>query len=95
MDQPFLTMAEIEAAYPGQWVLLDRPKMDRDDNLLGGFLSYHCASRVEFDRKLLDFHFEDSAVFHVYNPDDEPVYIGLGSLLWIEDDLIEEQSTSM
>lgn len=36
MSDEYLTMAEIEAKYPGQWVLLDRPKTDRFENVLGG-----------------------------------------------------------
>ena len=33
MNEIYRTMDEIKAAYPNEWVLIDRPKSDRYQNL--------------------------------------------------------------
>lgn len=41
MGEPYLTMAEIEAKYPNEWVLIDRPSMTGYQQILGGFVIHH------------------------------------------------------
>lgn len=71
MGEPYLTMAEIEAKYRNEWVLLDRPKTDDLDDVLGGCVVWHHPDRDEFDRRLADHPLNDSAVFFacVLHPD--------------------------
>ena len=56
MDQPYLTMAEIEAKYPSEWVLIDRPKYRKKwQDLQGGVVAWHSTDHEEFLRRLEDF----------------------------------------
>jgi hypothetical protein len=41
MSEPYQTMAEIEARYPNEWVLIDRPRTSRGQEVLGGYVVYH------------------------------------------------------
>ena len=45
MSEPYRTMAEIEATYPNEWVLIDRPKVDRREQMLGGHVVFHSEDR--------------------------------------------------
>jgi hypothetical protein len=45
MSEPYLTIAEIEAKYPNEWVLLDKLKTRRDGTALGGVVVAHSAER--------------------------------------------------
>ena len=49
MSSEYLTMAEIEARYPNRWVLIDRPNLDRHQNLLGGYVLRHGTTQDGFD----------------------------------------------
>ena len=56
MGEPYLTMAEIERRYDGEWVLIDkgRPWDGREappDE--GGYVVIHTPDRAELDRRLL------------------------------------------
>ncbi|HET6575001.1 MAG TPA: hypothetical protein VFG68_15450 [Fimbriiglobus sp.] len=75
MGDEYLTMAEIEAKYPGEWVLLDRPTKDRHGDVTGGRLVFHQADRGLLDAELLSRHLREFAVLHVYDPNAEPVYL--------------------
>lgn len=50
----YLTWAEIEAKYPGEWVLLDEPTVDRREEVTGGILLLHSKDRDEYDRQLVE-----------------------------------------
>ena len=52
MTEPYMTMSEIEAKYPNQWVLIDEPKLSRYQEVLAGTVLIHCADRTEFERRL-------------------------------------------
>jgi len=53
MAPPYLTMAEIEAKFPNEWVLLDRPKVNEQTlEVYGGYVVLHCPTRAEFDARL-------------------------------------------
>ena len=53
MFDEYLTIAELEAKYPNQWVLLDRPKVDpKTLEVFGGYVVFACPTRAEFDAKL-------------------------------------------
>ncbi len=54
MAEPYLTMAEIEAKYPNEWVLIDKLKKDRNGYAVGGVVLMHTADRTEFDRRLVE-----------------------------------------
>ncbi|AMV23106.1 hypothetical protein VT84_01750 [Gemmata sp. SH-PL17] len=45
MVEPYLTMAEIEAKYPNEWVLVDKLKKGRDGFAVGGIVAAHGAER--------------------------------------------------
>ena len=70
MGEPYLTMAEIEAKYPNEWVLIDRPKVDRYEDVLGGVVVMHAPRRGEFDSRLDDFpQVVDCAILYTGEPD--------------------------
>jgi hypothetical protein len=46
MNDPYLTMAEIEAKYPNQWVLINKPKATKSQEVLGGYVIYHGSDKL-------------------------------------------------
>ena len=49
MAEPYMTMAEIAAKYPNEWVLIANPtKKRRSQAPTGGQVVIHCADRAEF-----------------------------------------------
>lgn len=91
MSAEYQTWSEIEKQYPGEWVLLDRPTADRNDDVTGGSVVMHATDRAEFDKKLADFRLRDSAVLYVYDPLTEPIYI---ISPWIDDSTPDETSST-
>ena len=56
MSEQYLTMAEIKAKYPNEWVFLDKPTTNRGSlDLTGGRVVYHSADHAEFLRRIFDF----------------------------------------
>jgi hypothetical protein len=49
-----LTIDEIEARFPSEWVLIGDPQVDEDQQLLAGEVLFHSPERDEVDRKLLE-----------------------------------------
>ena len=53
MTGKYQTMAEIEAAYDGEWVLIANPTYRRKwHQITGGVVAVHCADRLEYYRLL-------------------------------------------
>ncbi len=51
MSEPYLTMAEIEQRYPNEWVLLDKPRTNRVQQVLGGQVVFHSPDKLAvYDR---------------------------------------------
>jgi hypothetical protein len=64
MGEQYLTMAEIEAKYPNEWVLIGNPTTKRGSLApTGGHVILHCATREEFYRQLGEW--DDPAVKHL------------------------------
>lgn len=74
-----LSMAELEARYSGNWVLLLDPETDEQLTVLGGRLFYYSPDRDEFDEtvaRLLRPEHREIAVFFVGPwPDDVDGYL--------------------
>jgi hypothetical protein len=49
-----LTIEEIEARFPKEWVLIGDPQTDERQHLLAGKVLFHGEDRDEVDRKLLE-----------------------------------------
>jgi signal peptidase I len=45
MAEPYMTIAEIEAKYPNEWVLVDKLKKGRDGMAVGGTVVVHSPER--------------------------------------------------
>jgi hypothetical protein len=78
MNEPYMTMAEIEAKYPNEWVLIDKPTSERDSlTVTGGTVVFHCHDRAEFIRRVFDFpEVRDGAIQYIGrfpDPDDEVI----------------------
>ncbi|MDB5312779.1 MAG: hypothetical protein JWO38_6981 [Gemmataceae bacterium] len=52
MSESYLTMAEIEARYPNEWVLIDRPRKTRYEEVLGGYVVYHGPDKLALYSKI-------------------------------------------
>jgi len=52
MNEPYLTMAEIEAKYPNEWVLIDRPTTTKFQEVLGGYVIFHGHDRSAIHAKV-------------------------------------------
>ncbi|MBA4063221.1 MAG: hypothetical protein C0501_05815 [Isosphaera sp.] len=77
MAEPYRTMAEIEATYPNEWVLIDEPTVDRrTDRVSGGRVVMHTPDRAEFDHRLVDRdefpHVVRCAILYTGKPTEEP-----------------------
>ena len=74
MGERYMTMAEIEKAYPNEWVLIDRPTAKRRNpaDVTGGYVVLHTPDRDEIDRRLLANMGENElrhfAVFYIGEP---------------------------
>ncbi|MCI0703470.1 MAG: hypothetical protein L0241_20515 [Planctomycetia bacterium] len=80
MNEQYLTIAEIEAKYPNEWVLLDKPvKKHKSLQVAGGRVLTHSADREEFDRQLLELtkspELGDIAVFYTGKPNLDEVWL--------------------
>jgi hypothetical protein len=53
MDET-LTVEQIEALFPSEWVLIGDPQTDESQRLLAGKVLCHSPERDEVDRKLLE-----------------------------------------
>lgn len=72
MSEPYLTMTEIEAKYPNQWVLIDQVKIGRYQQVLGGVVAAHTANRDEMDRQMVEYPGNSTiAVHYTGKPDPE------------------------
>lgn len=49
MSEPYSTLAEIEAKYPAEWVLIDRPRLTKYQELRGGYVVCHDRNRDVVD----------------------------------------------
>lgn len=64
----YLAWAEIEDKYPGEWVLLDEPTVDRWDEVTGGTLLLHNHSRAALDAEWPERQLHHFAILHVFDP---------------------------
>lgn len=74
MDQ-ILTMAEIEARYDGEWVLLEDPEVTDMQEVKRGKLLWHSKDRDEVYRRALELKPRHSAVLYVGTIPEEPVIV--------------------
>ncbi len=56
-----LTMAEIGAHFPSEWVLLEAPEVDQDFEVIRGQVAWHSKDRDEVDRKAVELRLKHSA----------------------------------
>jgi hypothetical protein len=49
-----VTIQEIEARFPSEWVLIGDPQTDEYQRLLAGNVLFHSPNRDEVDQKLLE-----------------------------------------
>jgi hypothetical protein len=61
MSEEILTLAEINARYPDEWVLVVDPEVDEHLNVLRGQVAFHSRDRDEVDRKALQLRPKSSA----------------------------------
>jgi hypothetical protein len=73
MSGEYLTMAEIETKYPNEWVLIDKPKVDRERKLLGGYVLAHSSDRNDVERRVETLPRPFHIATHYTGPDDEDV----------------------
>ena len=57
-----MTIAEMEARFDSEWVLIDEPKTDDALNVLGGRVLHHSKDRDEVYRKAVSLRPKRSAV---------------------------------
>lgn len=83
MDEPrYMTMAEIEQAYPNQWVLVDRLKKGRTpDVVYGGYVIYHGPDKDALEAKVAELPTPFDIAVRYTGPlvdEDEIVLLNLG-----------------
>jgi hypothetical protein len=71
MRDGYVTRAEVEAKYPGEWVALDQPTTDRFGNVTGGRLICHDPDRKAISRATGGLPKPSYVgIFYVTGPDD-------------------------
>ena len=66
-----MTWEEIEAAFDGEWVLIEDPELSSELEVIGGRVIYHCAERDELYRKMGELQPKRSAIIYTGSvPDD-------------------------
>jgi hypothetical protein len=63
MDE-VLTMEEIEARFPEEWILIDQPEKDQYQRVVRGRVVFHSPDRDEVSRKALDLPVPRHIAFH-------------------------------
>jgi hypothetical protein len=67
-----MTLAEIEAAFPSEWVLIDQPQTDRYQQILSGRVVCHSKDRDEVYHRALTLPIPRNIAFHYTGPVPEP-----------------------
>jgi hypothetical protein len=70
-----LTLDEIEARFPSEWVLIGDPQTDEFQHLLSGVVLFHSPDRDEVDRKLLELRPTRFAFRYLGSPPDDMAMI--------------------
>ena len=71
MDE-LLTIAEIEARYPSEWVLLEDPETNEVQQVLAGKVRYHSKDRDELYEQAVELRLKRGAVLYTGDfPEDE------------------------
>ncbi len=61
MDE-LLTIAEIEAKYPDEWVLLADPEVRKGPKVIRGTVVFHSPDRDQLDKRATELKLKSSAV---------------------------------
>lgn len=64
MYGPYLTVAELKAKYPDEWVFLAKPTLNRQNDVIGGHVILHARDRAEYLRQVGEWNNEDPNVRH-------------------------------
>ena len=76
MSAEYLTIAQIEAAYPNEWVLVSELTKGADGFALGGSVAGHDAQREAIHRLAMDLPPRaEFAVFYAGLPDSEVEFL--------------------
>jgi hypothetical protein len=78
MYGPYLTIAEITAKYPDEWILIGNPTSTRQ-GVTGGYVILHAADRAEFYRLMSQW--DDPEVKHLASWYTGEIGKGLGEIL--------------
>ena len=70
-----LTIAEIEAKYPSEWILVEDPTTNDALEVQSGRVLWHSADRDEVYRKALELRPKDSAILCTQRIPDDAVII--------------------
>lgn len=70
-----LTLSEIEARFPSEWVLIGDPQTDEFQHLLAGTVLFHSPDRDEVDRKLLELRPPRFAFRYLGSPPEDMAFI--------------------
>lgn len=65
------TIRELKSTYPGEWILLDQITQDPLGEIATGVVRLHHSNREEFDRKLLEFRPNHSAILFIDDAEEE------------------------
>jgi hypothetical protein len=75
MVDDVLTLGEIEARFPSEWVLIGDPQTDESQHLLSGTVLFHSPNRDEVDRKLLELRPRRFAFRYLGSPPEDMALI--------------------
>lgn len=76
MGEPYLTMAEIKAKYPNEWVFVDQMSAPKRSEPFAGRVVWHHSNRDDFDGGLEKTrHVERGAIWYTGEPDPDEIWL--------------------
>lgn len=87
MSDGYLTWTEIEAKYPGEWVLLDGPTEGSDGRVCGGRLLLHTPDIDEFNTRLMSLRTPNMAALRALGPADYREEVIECVSMWMDDSI--------
>ena len=87
MNGEYLTLEQIHARYPNEWLVLDHAELDGTANPVGGVVVYHTPDEDEFNRHAPEVHTEDIPRFYsTIPPDPDEIFCARLLVGWFEED---------
>ncbi len=74
LEKEILTLAEMEARYNGEWVLIADPELDEHLRVIRGTVAFHSSDRDTMYEKAVELRLKSAATLYVGEPPDNMMF---------------------